>query len=147
MRRADIEVPNLAVDVNSWARSACYPRGSFYPLSHTPSTRKCGITKPDFRPCSRCPARSQAPFCLCTLPGGVHSPGGNPWAPPLPFGRRPPQSNYPPGPVCRPVSGCGMRHKIVQEWYFTVASPTPTRVGSPAPTYPTHAPPRLQARV
>src|SRR5579884_780081 len=39
MRRADIEVPNLAVDVNSWARSACYPRGSFYPLSHTPSTR------------------------------------------------------------------------------------------------------------
>src|SRR5437588_406517 len=54
MRRADIEVPNLAVDVNSWARSACYPRGSFYPLSHTPSTRKCGITKPDFRPCSSC---------------------------------------------------------------------------------------------
>jgi hypothetical protein len=69
MRRADIEVPNLAVDVNSWARSACYPRGSFYPLSHTPSTRKCGITKPDFRPCSRRLARSQAPLCLCTLCG------------------------------------------------------------------------------
>ncbi len=69
MRRADIEVPNLAVDVNSWARSACYPRGSFYPLSHTPSTRKCGITKPDFRPCSARPPRSQAPFCLCTLCG------------------------------------------------------------------------------
>src|SRR5215469_1997115 len=69
MRRADIEVPNLAVDVNSWARSACYPRGSFYPLSHAPSTRKRGITKPDFRPCSRCPPRSQAPFCLCTLAG------------------------------------------------------------------------------
>jgi hypothetical protein len=69
MRRADIEVPNLAVDVNSWARSACYPRGSFYPLSHTPSTRKCGITKPDFRPCSRCASRSQAPLCLCTLAG------------------------------------------------------------------------------
>ena len=69
MRRADIEVPNLAVDVNSWARSACYPRGSFYPLSHTPSTRKCGITKPDFRPCSARLPRSQAPFCLCTLTG------------------------------------------------------------------------------
>src|SRR5271157_1607493 len=67
MRRADIEVPNLAVDVNSWARSACYPRGSFYPLSHTPSTRECGITKPDFRPCSARPPRSQAPFCLYTL--------------------------------------------------------------------------------
>ncbi|EES92374.1 conserved hypothetical protein, partial [Clostridium botulinum D str. 1873] len=33
MRRADIEVPNLPVDVDSWGRSACYPRGSFYPLS------------------------------------------------------------------------------------------------------------------
>ena len=66
MRRADIEVPNLAVDVNSWARSACYPRGSFYPLSHGPSTRYRGITLPDFRPCSPCRARSQAPFCQCT---------------------------------------------------------------------------------
>src|SRR6185437_16024648 len=69
MRRADIEVPNLAVDVNSWARSACFPRGSFYPLSHAPSTRKRGITKSDFRPCSTRPSRSQAPFCLCTLSG------------------------------------------------------------------------------
>src|SRR5207248_7671511 len=67
MRRADIEVPNLAVDVNSWARSACYPRGSFYPLRHSPSTRYCGITKPDFRPCSARRPRSQAPFRLCTL--------------------------------------------------------------------------------
>jgi hypothetical protein len=67
MRRADIEVPNLAVDVDSWARLACYPRGSFCPLSHDPSTRRRGITKPDFRPCSTCMSRSQAPFCLYTL--------------------------------------------------------------------------------
>src|SRR5512140_2990412 len=67
MRRADIEVPNLAVDVDSWARSACYPRGNFYPLSHGPSTRYRGITLPDFRPCSTCRSRSQAPFCQCTL--------------------------------------------------------------------------------
>jgi len=67
MRRADIEVPNLAVDVNSWARLACYPRGSFYPLSHGPSTRRRGITKPDFRLCSTCRSRSQAPLCLYTL--------------------------------------------------------------------------------
>ena len=26
-------MPNLPVDVNSWERSACYPQGSFYPLS------------------------------------------------------------------------------------------------------------------
>ena len=65
MRRADIEVPNPAVDVDSWAGSACYPRGSFYPLSHGRSTTGRGITRPAFRPCSARPPRSQAPFCPC----------------------------------------------------------------------------------
>ena len=60
-------MPNLPVDVDSWGRSACYPQGSFYPLSDGPSTRYHRITKPDFRPCSTCPSRSQAPFCLYTL--------------------------------------------------------------------------------
>ena len=67
MPRADIEVPNGAVDVNSWAPSACYPRGSFYPLSDTPSTRRYQITKPDFRLCSTRWSCSQAPLCLYTL--------------------------------------------------------------------------------
>ena len=53
--------------MDSWERLACYPQGSFYPLSDGPSTRHHRITKPDFRPCSTCPSRSQAPFCLCTL--------------------------------------------------------------------------------
>ncbi len=48
-------------------RSACYPRGSFYPLSDGPPTRYHRITKPDFRPCSTCRSRSQAPLCLYTL--------------------------------------------------------------------------------
>ncbi len=47
--------------------SACYPRGSFYPLSDGPPTRYHRITKPDFRPCSTCRSRSQAPLCLYTL--------------------------------------------------------------------------------
>ncbi len=62
MRRADIEVPNLPVDVNSWGRLACYPRGNFYPLSDIPSIRKYRITRSDFRPCSTCLSRSQAPL-------------------------------------------------------------------------------------
>ena len=53
--------------MDSWERLACYPQGSFYPLSDGPSTRNHRITKPDFRPCSTCPSRSQAPFCLYTL--------------------------------------------------------------------------------
>ena len=67
MRRADIEVPNLPVAVDAWGRSACYPQGSFYPLSDGPSMRYHRITKSDFRPCSTCMSRNQAPFCLYTL--------------------------------------------------------------------------------
>ena len=66
MRRADIEVPNLAVDVDSWARLACYPRGTFYPLIDRASTRHGRVTKPCFRTCSTCLSRSQAPLCPYT---------------------------------------------------------------------------------
>ncbi len=60
-------MPNLPVDVDSWGRSACYPRGTFYPLSDGPSTRNRRITKADFRPCSTRRSHSQAGLCLCTL--------------------------------------------------------------------------------
>src|SRR4029453_5331666 len=66
MRRTHIEVPNLGVDVNSWPRSACYPRRTFYPLSDGPSMRSHRITKTCFRTCSRCLSRSQALLCLYT---------------------------------------------------------------------------------
>ena len=60
-------MPSLVVDVNSWTRLACYPRGSFYPVSYGLSTQRRRITKPDFRLCSGCLPRSQAGFCLYTL--------------------------------------------------------------------------------
>ena len=60
-------MPNLSVDVNSWLRSACYPRRTFYPLSDGPSTRNHRITKAWFPTCSSCRTRSQARFCFCTL--------------------------------------------------------------------------------
>jgi hypothetical protein len=60
-------VPNPAVDVNSWAGSACYPRRTFYPLSDGPSIWNRRITKADFRLCSTCPSHSQAGLCLYTL--------------------------------------------------------------------------------
>src|SRR5699024_848830 len=66
MRRADIEVPNHAVDMSSWARSACYPRGTFYPLSDTHSTMECRITSSCLRTCPTCLSRSQATFCTYT---------------------------------------------------------------------------------
>ena len=66
MRRADIEVPNHAVDMDSWAGSACYPRGTFYPLSDDPPTRDRRITSSYFRTCSTRRSHSQAPLCTCT---------------------------------------------------------------------------------
>ena len=59
-------MPNLPVDVDSWGRSACYPRRTFYPLSDGPSIRDHRITIADFRLCSTCQSRSQASLCYCT---------------------------------------------------------------------------------
>ena len=96
---------NLPVDVDSWGRSACYPRGSFYPLSDGNSTLYRRITKSYFRTCSTCRSRSQAPFCLYALGMvSIHSEGTFE-APPLPFRRRPPQSNCPPDTVLLPAYG------------------------------------------
>ena len=36
-------------------------------MSDGPSTRNRRITRTDFRPCSTCPSRSQAPFYSCAL--------------------------------------------------------------------------------
>ena len=59
-------MPNTAVDMDSWAVSACYPRRTFYPLSDGPSTRDHRITMTDFRLCSARRPRSQAGLCHCT---------------------------------------------------------------------------------
>src|SRR5713101_3380332 len=57
---------NRSVDMNSWLRSACYPRRTFYPLSDGPSMQNHRITKACFRTCSTCKSRSQPRLCLCT---------------------------------------------------------------------------------
>ena len=59
-------MPNDAVDMDSWASSACYPRRTFYPLSDDPSTRDHRFTMTDFRLCLTCTSRSQASLCHCT---------------------------------------------------------------------------------
>ena len=98
-------MPNLAVDVDSWARSACYPRSTFYPLSDGHSTLSRRITRTDFRPCSACRPRSQARLHSCALRTVADRPERTLCAPPLHFRRRPPQSNYPPGTVRAPGHG------------------------------------------
>ncbi len=59
-------MPNTAVDMNSWAVSACYPQSTFYPLSDGPSIQNHRITRTCFRTCSACGPHSQARLCPCT---------------------------------------------------------------------------------
>ena len=101
-------MPNLAVDVDSWARSACYPRSTFYPLSDGPPARCRRITRADFRPCSARGPRSQARLRSCAQKDGCRPSRADLRAPPLRFGRRPPQSNCPPGTVPLPGHGEGL---------------------------------------
>ncbi len=147
MRRADIEVPNPTVDVNSWIGSACYPRGSFYPLSHTPSTRECGITKSDFRPCSARQPRSQALLCLYTLGGWCPFTLREPLSASVTFWEATAPVKLPAWPCLLSGSRTSVRHKTMAEWYFMAASNMPTSMFSAAPTYATQPPPHVQARV
>ena len=61
-----------------------------------------------FRPCSTCTSRSQAPIYQCAQEAGFHSARGDLCAPPLLFGRRPPQSNCPPAAFPSPDDGRGL---------------------------------------
>ena len=107
-------MPNLPVDVNSWGRSACYPRRTFYSLSDGPSTRDHRITKPWFPICSTCQSHSQAPLCLCTRRLVSVQPEGT-------FGRlryslggdRPSQTTHQTGSRSR-ITGCGEDVRIVR---------------------------------
>ena len=135
MRRADIEVPNLAVDVNSWARLACYPRGSFYPLSHGPSTRCRRITLPDFRLCSTCRSHSQAPLCQCTLQViSIHLEGTFGRLRYLLGGDRPSQTAH----LAWSLDCFEVRIAIIEERYFKVDSTITGVTASKSPAYPTH---------
>ena len=129
-------MPNTVVDVNSRTVLACYPRGNFYPMIHYPSTQSSRVTKADFRLCSTCVSRSQAPLCLYTRRLITNQPEGT-------FARlryslggdRPSQTVHltlSPGRSSRPW----VRKSIHKGWYFKDASPTASAMGSQAPTYP-----------
>ena len=66
------------------------------------------------------------------------------WKPPLPFWRRPPQSNYPPNNVLRVRR---VRNRIQKGRYFKVDSMTPGEATSTSPAYPTHPVPNSNVKL
>ena len=120
MRRADIEVPNFAVDMDSWAKSACYPRGTFYPLSYDPSTRDRRITRALFRDCST--RRSRSKSGLCSYTRNTVSIRAEPNFALLRYlfgGDRPSQTARHPRSPAR-MTGIGVRPQTYTGWYFTL---------------------------
>ena len=120
-------MPSEIVYVNYWISPACYPRGSFCLISHGPSTRHRGITKPDFRLCAAHWPGSQAPLCLYTQRRVSIPPEGT-------FGRlryllggdRPSQtSRLARSPA--PFQGSGLGSKRHQGGISPAAPPTPKR--------------------
>jgi len=67
-----VKVPNRAVAMDAWARSACYPRGNFYPLINVTLTRTRWFTTAHFRVCSDCSPYSQAGLCSYTSKPDFH---------------------------------------------------------------------------
>ena len=134
-------MPSLVVDVNSWTRLACYPRGSFYPVSYGLSTQRRRITKPDFRLWSRCLSPSQAGFCLYTL-RRVSIPS-EPTFGRLRYsfgGDRPSQTAHLSRSRFQLMQS--VRVQTVAGWYFTSGSTEPASPASQPPTYPTQPLPK-----
>ena len=105
------------------------------------------ITKPDFRPCSTRGSRSQAPLCLCTLCGWCPFTLREPLGASVTLWEATAPVKLPAWPCLPSGSRMGMSDNIMQEWYFTAASPSSAKESSKAPTYATQASSRLQTRV
>ena len=67
--------------------------------------------------------------------------------PPLPFRRRPPQSNCLPCTVPEPDSRSKVRTSTTPGWYFNVGSARSSDHASQPPTYPTQVPSKSNAKL
>ena len=140
-------MPILAVDVNSRARLACYPRGNFCPLIDDPSTRSRRVTRTGFPLCSTRRSRSQPGLCPCTLRWISNPP--EPSFARLRYslgGDRPSQTTHLALSLdCSSQSK--VRTPVHRGWYPTDGSPDPGEPGSSPPTYPVHDAPKPNTRL
>ena len=135
---ADIEVPNTAVAMDAWAVSACYPQSTFYPMSNGDTTFHRWITRSYFRNCSTCQSYSKAHLCPYALTHDCQPCWMYLRTPPLLFGRKPPQSNWPPDTVPDPDDGIRLDARSFKSGISLVASTIPDETVSKASTYATH---------
>ena len=127
-------MPNLAVDVSSRARSACYPRRNFYPVSDVHTNLRRRITKTEFPPCLSCHSHSQAPLCLytlCTVPGVLREP----LCASVTFWEATAPVKLPTRPCPEPGFTDPVRLQTCKGWSSIGGSTTPDGIASQPPTY------------
>src|SRR5436305_4713718 len=137
MRWADIEVPNRTAAMDARVRSACYPRGTFYPLSYGASTRYHRITKAAFQLCSCRSTHSQAGFYLYARRAIANRPEPAFALLRYSFGGDRPSQTARLARFPARFHGIGVRRRTQTGWYFTDGSPPAGTAGSTPPTYPT----------
>ena len=140
-------MPNDAVDMDSWASSACYPRSTFYPLSDGPSTQNHRITMTVFRLCSIRRSHSQAGLCHCTQ--RAMSDRSEPTIARLRYtlgGNRPSQTDPLPLSPAQ-IHGSELDGRSHKGGISLIASTDPDEPASQAPTYATHLRPNTNSRL
>ena len=140
-------MPIRAVDMNSRARSACYPQSTFCPMSNGDSTFYRWITRSCFRNCSTCLSHSKAhfyPYALrmianhaeCTFELLRYTLGGN----------RPSQTD-PLTLFHSRIHGTWLDIQLHKGGISLFDSITPSGITSTPPTYATHEQPNTNIRL
>ena len=133
--------------MNSWLRSACYPRRTFYPLSDGPSTQNHRITKSSFRSCLTCRSRSQAPLCLYTRRMITNHAEGTIESLRYSLGGDRPSQTTRLAMFLIPVRDPRLERQNYQGGISLAGSSAPERADSKPPTYSAQIVPLLTARV
>ena len=143
---ADIEVPNSAVDVNSWAESACYPQSTFIRWAMALPYRTTGSLWPVCCTCSTCVVSAVKPPLPLHYQYDVRPYLEDLRTPPLPFGGdRPSQTAY---HARVPWSRwwTQVRTSTTPGWDFKDGSQN-QRPGLSAPTHPAQVPSKSNAKL
>ena len=131
---------NTAVDMNSWAVSACYPRiVPFIPLSDGPSiSEPPDHLRPAFVPARAVTLAVKLAYAFAYLTSDVRPCPANLRAPPVTLWEETAPVKLPTRHGPHPDYGPGLEHQTLKGWYFKDGSVQTGVHTSLPPTYPLH---------
>ena len=138
-------MPNLAVDVNSWARSACYPRSTFFRFEAHPLTTARSL-RPAFAPARLVSLTVRLPYAL-TLYDWFPISLREPSRASVTFWEATAPVKLPTRQCLRSGSRTWVRTSEEPGWYFKDDSIKASALTSKSPTYPTQAIPKFTVKL